>query len=384
MSNPDITRVALHQPALPRFRCPVFLSLSQQDDLEVKIVYESEPGTRNVDPGDLDARIVDPLRWETPLGPLMWAGVQWDLASRTACDVLIMTWNTRYLSLVPALLRARRQGVATILWGHGYSKRDSRARLWLRRAVTGLATAVVFYDHGSAGRFIESGADPKATFVARNAIDQTPIQSARQAWADSDRLDQFKRVHNFDRGPTIAFISRLDPSRRLDLLVEAVGILRPRHPDIQLVIIGQGDSEQQRLESQAEALGVSDALHFAGAMFEEHELAPWILSADVVALPSAVGLSVLTAFGFGRAVVANDNASSNGPEWTAIRHGENGMLFAAGNAASLAHTLDQVLGDEVLRRKLNAAALRTAEEEYTLDAMVQGMTQAISYCRSDG
>ncbi len=222
MSNPHVTRVALYQPALPRFRYPAFLSLSQQDDLDVKIVYESEPGNENVDPGDLNARVVDASRWHTPFGPLLWAGVQWDLASRTECDVLIMTWNTRYLSLVPALLRARRQGVATILWGHGYSKRDSRARLWLRRAVTGLATAVLFYDSEAAEQFVASGGNPEATFVAQNAIDQRSILSARRAWADSDRLKAFQRANDLGRRPTIAFVSRLNPSRRLDLLVEAV------------------------------------------------------------------------------------------------------------------------------------------------------------------
>mgnify|MGYP001820172416 CR=1 FL=1 len=383
MSNSQVTRVALQQPALPRFRYPVFLTLSQQDDLDLEIVYESEPGNRNVDPGELKARIADASRWHTPFGPLMWASVQWDLASRAECDVLIMYWNTRYLSLVPALLRARRQGVATILWGHGYSKHDSRARLWLRRAVTGLATAVLFYDSESAEQYIASGGSAEATFVAQNAIDQRSIAEARRAWANSDRLRAFQEANDLDRRPTIAFVSRLDPSRRLDLLVEAVGMLKPKYPDIQLLIIGKGDAEKQRLEHQAEATGIPDAVRFTGPIFEEEDIAPWILSADVAAFPSALGLSVLTAFGFGRAVVANDDASSNGPEWTAIRDGENGLLFAAGNAASLADTLDQVLGNDDLRSRLSEAAQRTAEEVYTLDTMIQGMTQAISYCMSD-
>ena len=136
------------------------------------------------------------------------------------------------------------------------------------------------------------------------------------------------------------------------------------------------------MEQQAAGMGISDAIHFVGPVFDEAELAPWILSADIVAHPSAVGLSVLTAFGFGRAVVANDDASSNGPEWTAIRHGYNGMYYDAGDPTSLADVLRQVLSDDGLRDRLNRAALRTAQEGYALDTMIQGIRRAIDYCRS--
>jgi glycosyltransferase involved in cell wall biosynthesis len=44
------------------------------------------------------------------------------------------------------------------------------------------------------------------------------------------------------------------------------------------------------------------------------------------------------------------------------RHGENGWLVARGSAEALAGGLDRLLGDAALRRRLAAAALRTAAE----------------------
>ena len=379
MSDRRPIRVFLQHFALPAYRIPVFAELAASGDLEIEVAYGTATGLGNVEARGFVAHPSRVHRVDTPAGYLLWDRSQWQGAKRGTCDVLMMSWNPRSLSLLPALWRARRNGIATLLWGHGYSRRESALRRRLRHTAAARADGVVFYTDRTAARYTEATGRRRGVFVARNAIDQRPIAAARETWLSRPgALESFREAHRIS-GPLVLFVSRHKPANRTELLVEACAMLRERQRNLVLALVGPGLDESAAIRSAVEAAGLEEAVRFVGPIYEELEIAPWFLSADVFAYPSNLGLSVLHAFGYGLPVVTGSDEAANPPEWAAIEDGGNGLLCEPGSAPALAEAIERVIGDPELRGRLSTGALATVQETFTLDAMVDGLRSAIRY-----
>lgn len=377
------TRVVIQHFALPRYRLPVFRELARTPDIVLEVVYGQARGLTNAKAEGFDATTSAVRRIRVPSGYLLWDPSQWTNAHSRRTDVLILTWNVRSVTLIPALLRARRKGVRTLLWGHGYSRRDTRHRHRLRGFVTRLADGIIFYGPREAERFVATTGRSESTFVTPNSLDQAPIQQARKSWlADPASLDAFAWENGLAGRPGLLFVSRYKPENRLDLLITAAARVRESHPDLAVVIIGEGNQEQPELRELVDHLKVQEMVHFVGPVYDEHALAPWFLSADVFCYPANLGLSVLHAFGYGLPIVTGDREDQNPPEWQAVKPGTNGLHFTHGDVKSLTETLNKILTDTPLRNCLGEAARRTVLEEYSIDKMVIGLREAIDYALS--
>jgi glycosyltransferase involved in cell wall biosynthesis len=372
-------RFRLVQPAQPKYRVPVFRELASRPGIDFELVYAEEPGLPNAEAEGYRARFSPQRRVRVGGQVLLWHGAQVREVSRRRADVVGMTWNTRYLSLVPALRLARLRGVGTVLWGHGFSKNESSRRLRVRVAVGRMATAVVLYNHGAAERVIAAGLERERVFVALNALDQGPIQAAREAWLrEPGKVEAFRRAQGLEGRPIVLFVSRLEAANRVDLLLEAVARLRARLPGTTAVIVGAG-GEEARLRRRAADLDLGDHARFVGPIYDEMSLAGWMTSADAFCYPANVGLSLLHAFGYGLPVVTGDNLATHNPEIEALRDGVNGLLFRDGDAGSLAEALGRVLTDRGLAASMREEARRTVLERFTVRRMVDGLEAAVRY-----
>ncbi|MCI0675270.1 MAG: glycosyltransferase family 4 protein [Phycisphaerales bacterium] len=380
---PKAVRVVIQQPALPKYRVPVYAELARRPGIDVTVRYDdSAREIASVAPNGFNAEVAPIHSLRIGGRTLRWHPAQVRSATRADADVLILMWDLHYASLPMALLRARMAGVKTVLWGHGYSKTDAAWRAWPRRQVTRAANALLFYNHTIAKRYIEMGVDPQKIFVAPNALDQSPIQSAREHWLGrADQLREFQRRHQLDRGPVILFVSRFDPANRTDLLLHAASRLRHSHPTLRVVLVGKG-SDETNLRQLTESLGLGDQVLFPGAIYDELELAPWFLSSTLFCYPVNIGLSLLHAFGYGLPVITSAKLDSHGPEIEALVHGENGLLYRHLDVDALTEAVQSILDDEAFGARLSRAAHQTATGKYSLHAMVDGMEAAIRYCAS--
>ena len=379
-SSPRVIRVVVQQPALPKYRVPVFRELAGRKGLQIRLIFGNVPFLANVEPDGFEGVHV-PVWRKTVLGhPIIWHSPQWKYATREHADVLVLTWDVHYASLVPALLRAKANGVATILWGHGVSKRDSGLRAWPRRTVAGLATALLFYSQTVARQYVERGFKAERVFVAQNSLDQTPIQEAKGQWQGRpEELEAFAQREGLRPGPVIIFVSRLEVENRVDWLLEAGAKLVGDHPHLRIVVVGKGRGEQG-LRETAKSLGIEKHVRFTGAIYEEQKLAPWFLAANVFCYPTNIGLSILHAFGYGLPVVTSDRIESQNPEIEALAPGENGMTFAHGDTEALTGALRRILEDRELARQMSRGALATVADRFSLAKMVDGFEAAIRYC----
>jgi glycosyltransferase involved in cell wall biosynthesis len=113
----------------------------------------------------------------------------------------------------------------------------------------------------------------------------------------------------------------------------------------------------QQLRSQAQTRGLAPDCIFAPATANAAER---LRAIDIFVLPSrseALSNSLLEAMACGCCPVA----SRVGGNVELIHHGQNGMLFEAGNVDQLRHALERLIEHRVLRQRLAARARRDAE-----------------------
>jgi glycosyltransferase involved in cell wall biosynthesis len=376
-------RVCIVQPALPAYRIPVFNRLVTDHGIDLTIAAEFRPiwGSLKSERGDGTFKTI-----EAPI--TLWRGLlrqpmQLELARNGAFDVMILPLNRKSLDVDLAIRAARRRGIGTVLWGHGFSKRESWLRRTLRNNLLRKADAGLLYSSAARDRLVAEGLDPARLFVAQNAIDHRRVEDAVRAWdATPDRLAQFRRDHALEHGETVLFISRMEPDKRLEVLIDGFAILRSRRPSARLVLVGNG-SCVPALQERAKAAGLGESVTFTGPIYDEAMLAPWAMSAACFVYPAAIGLSIYHAFAYGLPVLTSDDIASHNPEIEALEPGVNGLLVKDGDPAAFAEAIERVIADPQARARFRQAALATIHRPggFTIDTMARGFADAIAAVR---
>ena len=373
-----MTNVGIVQALIPHYRQPVFTELASRPgiDLTVYASLDSKHGSLT-GTGAVDEYATVNVS-ERLLGPFIWdsASIR---AAKARHDVLILSWRARALLLPRAIRLARRKGSAVVVWGHGLSKNDSPLRQRMRLKPALMADACLFYDPVNARKSVQDGIEPRRAFAAPNAVDQTAVEVAKSHWTDQPgSLEAFQKRVGINPAKTFIFISRIEPDKRLEILLDAMKRIISEDPEMTLVIVGDGTA-RAAAEARSEALGLGASVRFLGAIYDEKELAGWCLSSICMSYPVAVGLSVMHAFGYGLPVITSDDIPSHNPEINAVRDGENGIFYREGDPGALAEAILTLARDPELHSRMSAAALDSVHGEHgwSIKNMVNGFIECI-------
>lgn len=372
-------RVAIVQPVLPRYRVPFFDLLARRTGMKLTILCDMAPS------GSLTSAMPAPTfsaehHRARSAGPFMSHPAFLTAATSSRFDIAVLGWNMRIVELVPALVAGKAIGKPIMLWGHGFSKSEHPAKVRARDSLVSLSAGVIVYGGRTKERLIVSGIADNKVHLAQNAIDQSEITAATARWTtDPYRLAAWQRLHNITPGELTIFISRIEPDKRTDLLVEAFARIADRRPAARLAIIG-GGSDLQRLVAQIDSLGLTDRVHLTGPLYDEDAIAPWCLSAGCFAYPEAIGLSIYHAFGYGLPVVTSDNLESHNPEIESLRPGENGLFYRHRDSEDFADCVETVLSDSATRARWRERAIETVRGVggFNLETMTEGYARALS------
>lgn len=149
------------------------------------------------------------------------------------------------------------------------------------------------------------------------------------------------------------YVGRLGLQKDVGTLVRAVAVVRKRVPDTTLTIIG-GGPEREHLETLANALGVSSAIEFAGAVPRER-IANEFKRAAVCVLPSLYEGTCMVLHEAALAdlpIVSTENAGAR----DFIRDGEEGYLVRVRDHRGLGDRSAQLLLDSSLRDRMGSAS----------------------------
>lgn len=160
----------------------------------------------------------------------------------------------------------------------------------------------------------------------------------------SDSLQEIKT--NTDN---LLYVGRLHPSKGVDILLYSFSQLIESFPNLQLVIIGQGNILNELIKL-AVSLDISSHVVFLGEKDKESVLRAYKASYCTI-IPSyseAFGFTVIEAMSTSTCVIGANNTGIK----EIIRHEETGLLFETGNAVDLALQLERILKDKNFRNKL--------------------------------
>ncbi len=205
---------------------------------------------------------------------------------------------------------------------------------------------------------IPAAVQPRVTPMIENGVD--PERFAPMPWPAAPAAGTPLRV---------VFVGRLVPVKAVGLLLQAIARVRASHP-VQLEVVGDGPLLPS-LRSEAQALGLSEAVRFRGAL-DANGVAQALHDAHLLCLPSvreSGGAVLLEAMACGRPVVA---LNFGGP--AEIVDDGVGAAIDAGSPRQLverlAATLRNVVDDPAAWRARAMVAGSRARERFSWDAKV--------------
>ncbi len=161
----------------------------------------------------------------------------------------------------------------------------------------------------------------------------------------------------YDGGPLVLFVGRIQPLKGVDIAVEALSLLSD--PTATLMIVGgasgqQGDDEVRRILDLIDARGLNERVIFVEPQ-PHYALSTYYRAADVLVMPSrseSFGLVALEAAACGIPVVA----AAVGGLRTLVKDGTTGYLIDERDPQRYASAIDRIILDPAHAAALGAAA----------------------------
>jgi len=165
-----------------------------------------------------------------------------------------------------------------------------------------------------------------------------------------------RRQRGWGEETVLISVGRLAKEKNLRRLLQAFAQVVQRHPDVRLVLLGDGPNRKELVELTQD-LGIAGRVDFVGKVpFEE--IPCYLKAADLFCFSSLTetqGLVTVEAMAAGLPVVAVDATGTR----DVIEHGKDGLL-TPDDSQALAQAISRVLEDPQLADRLKAAGLDKA------------------------
>lgn len=194
---------------------------------------------------------------------------------------------------------------------------------------------------------------------------------------DDESRDAARAEARGNGTPTVLFVGRRFERKGGPVLLEAFRGVRRELPTARLIVVGP-DTAPAILEPGVEWLGFLDKRDPA----DRERLSDAFASADVFCLPTLwepFGVAFLEAMHYGLPCIGSDVWAV--PEM--IRPGENGLVVPRWDAARLTEAILALLRDPERARRMGENGRRLARREFTWDAVVDRMLDAMHSHQSE-
>jgi glycosyltransferase involved in cell wall biosynthesis len=213
------------------------------------------------------------------------------------------------------------------------------------------------------------GADERRFFLLPWAIDNERFET-HSRFAPGEREALRARLGIGEDQLGIVFSAKLLPRKDPMTLLRAMARM-PHRERAAVLFLGHGELREE-LERFAREHGIR--AHFAGFV-NQTDLPKHYAASDLFVLPSTYeprGMVVNEAMACGLPMVVSDRIGAIGD---LVRHGENALVFEAGNAGALAEALERCLDPELRARM--AARSRELIEPWDYAHGVAGVLDAL-------
>lgn len=192
---------------------------------------------------------------------------------------------------------------------------------------------------------------------------------------DLDRARVRRELGLEPQHQAVAMAARLEPRKGHTYLFQAVERLRESHPDLRVLILGDGD-HRAALEAEVAERGLGERVRFLG-----HRT-------DLARVLAAVDISVLTSLWEGLPRVLVQSAAAGRPivtfdvegAWEVVRDGENGFIVPTRDIDAFTARLDQVLRDRRRSRAMGRLGRQQVGQAWTVETMVERLDALYTRC----
>ena len=226
---------------------------------------------------------------------------------------------------------------------------------WLTRRTLHGASSVITKSKELRSLAVYLGADPETTYVVANGCDGRLFFPGCR---DAARL----ALKVPSKAELILFVGRMHQRKGIGDLLDAVSLLAPQRPNLQLVYVGDGPQLEATRE-RARGLNLGSVVNFAGACAPQ-DVARWLAASNLLALPSyseGCPNAVIEALACGRPVVATRVGGI--PD---LVNSECGALVPAGEVEalqlSIADVLNRTWDEEAIAQASRRSWREVAEE----------------------
>lgn len=347
--------VSIVQLALPHYNVPFYSLLAKNINGRLQIITGpyfwggsplSVKNTHGLDRINIhNTFIANQLAVQFPLPEVVFSST-----------IAVLEFNPRILSNLWIMICRRKLGRATVLWGHGLSRRLNSPS-WAKTIKKWMASesdALIFYSDKGKQDFGSLGIPSEKLFVAYNSVD---VQGIGQM--DAPAFSQ--RLH-------ILFIGRLVIGKKIELLLQGFTSALPRLPaGTKLNIIGDGP-HRSNLVAYAKELGCLHRINFVGEITDERLLSQYFSQSLLSVYPTAIGLAAIHSLAYGVPILVAKN-EPHGPEVEVLVEGRNCEYFSADDAGDLAKKIIDLLNQPHKLSSLGQVGHEDVTAKYSLQQM---------------
>lgn len=271
------------------------------------------------------------------------------------------------------LLLARLIGKEVYFWTHGWYGKETKVKAFVKKLYFRMANGIMLYGNYARQLMIDEGFSSKKLTTIHNSLmydDQLPIRK--------ELMKSNLFVNHFGNNyPTVIFVGRLTPIKKLDLLLRAQAINRANRIKYNVALIGDGEVREM-LVSLVTELKLDNLVWFYGATYDEKELSQILYDADLCVAPGNIGLTAMHAMVYGCPCISHNDFKWQMPEFEAIKEGVTGSFFERDNPNSLADSIGNWLTTHINdRERVRNACFREIDENWNPHKQLDIIMRAI-------
>ena len=258
-------------------------------------------------------------------------------------------------------------------WCHGWYGKETKMESFLKHILDKMPTGLFLYGNYAKNLMTKEGFDENKLHVIHNSLSYSKQLEARKTLHGTDVYSShFKNEHK-----NLMFVGRLDPVKKLDMILKAIKLSEDRGRLYNMTYIG-GGQEKEKLEALTKELGLEERVWFYGPCYNEAVLGNLIYNADLCVAPGNIGLTAMHTLVFGTPAMTHNCFKWQMPEFEAIKPGVTGDFFEMDSVDSLSLAIDKWFdknGDN--REEVRKACMEEIDENWTPEFQMSVFKQYI-------
>jgi len=371
-------KVLVIQRELPHYRIRFFEELyaqGQSHDLDV-YVCSAVPPNPKPSPVRFPFRVLPAFYFGKGRQCSYWLRGLEDLIAGS--DIVVAPQELQCLTVPYLWTRRKRICKTWIWWGHGYNFQAAvrpslviNVKEAIKEFMTKRADGLITYTERGAEYWRKQGIPGDRVMPYYNTIDVEELQKAASEISETQRLE-LRRKLRIKGKRVLLFSGRLYAQKRIDFLLRAFALLKQSCSDVALLIIGDG-KERGALQGLAKNLELQD-VHFLGEIVNPKDTAVYFSLADMMVLPSLIGLAIVHGFAFGLPMITT-SSPGHGPEIEYLSE-SNGIMTNL-DIGEYAGALQTLISSPEKLDSMRHAALSKGDElslPYSVQRFIDGIT----------